>query len=211
MRNDSRFTAYRWLTATIVVLLLGACKGNEIKQEEVPPLEVIQEKAYSRVGYACCNLRYEGELISDSNLAQLPFIAVGTPIKVNRIDGYRADIEVDGKAMQLAHDVGRASESVEQWVEKIVVLDDPKPMLDQYPLHVRRAIEAGKLSRGMSKEQVIMAVGHPQSKANRKRNTSHWRYWWSGFAPYYVYWSGNKLKKIDGHSETVARMTYKSN
>ena len=109
-----------------------------------------------RTGYACCNLHYEGDWISDSNLAQFAFIPAGTPIKVNKIDGYRAYVEVDGKAMRLGHDYGRAQESTEQWVNKLVVLDDPKAKIAKFSPTVRKAIEAGKLMKGMTKEQVII-------------------------------------------------------
>ena len=36
-----------------------------------------------------------------------------------------------------------------------------------------------------------------------------WRYWWSSFEAFYVHWSRDKLSKIAGHAETVARLTYK--
>lgn len=212
MKFQKKSTGFHWLTAVIAVLALSACKNAENKVDDPvkPVVETKKEEAYARNGYACCNLHYEGDWISDSNLAQLAFIPAGTPIKVKKIDGYRAYVEVDGKAMRLGHDYGRAQESTEQWVNKIVVLNDPKLTMAKFSPVVRKAIEVGKLTRGMTKEQVIMAVGYPQTNENPKLDGPYWRYWWSSFGPYYVYWSGNKVKKIDGHSETVAHMTYKT-
>ena len=212
MKNNSKPAFFRALTMLFVLLALGACKSNENKPEESgkPTVAEARKDAYVRTGYACCNLHYDGDWVSDSNLAQLPFIPVGTPIKVKKIDGYRAYVEVDGKAMRLGHDYGRAQESTEQWVSKLVVLNDPKLAMARFSPAVRNAIEAGKLIKGMTKDQVIMAVGYPQTNENPKLDGPYWRYWWSSFGPYYVYWAKGVVSKIDGHSETVGYMTYKN-
>lgn len=199
----------RLLAAAIVIVGLGACKGSDTKPDDGKPAAEAKKDNYVRSGYACCNLHYEGDWISDSNLAQLAFIPAGTPISVKKIDGYRANVDVDGKPMRLGHDYGRAQESTEQWVNKLVVLDDPKLKMAKFSPAVRNAIAAGKLMKGMTKEQVIMAVGHPQTNENPRLDGPYWRYWWSSFGPYYVYWKGNTVSKIDGHSETVGHMTYK--
>jgi hypothetical protein len=205
--NFGRF--FRFTVAACVIVALGACKGNETKPEEGKPTAEAARESAVRTGYACCNLHYSGDWISDSNLAQLPFIPAGTPIRVLKIDGYRANIDVEGKASRLGHDYGRAEESTEQWVNKLVVLDDPKVKMAKFSPAVRAAIAKGQLMKGMSKEQVIMSVGHPQTNENPKLDGPYWRYWWSSFGPYYVYWAKGSVSKIDGHSETVGYMTYK--
>ena len=53
-----------------------------------------------------------------------------------------------------------------------------------------------------------MAVGYPQTDENPRLDASSWRYWWSSFGPYYVYWAKGVVSRIDGHSETVGQMTY---
>lgn len=214
MKEFAKFGNVRLLAvACCVVFTLGACKSNESKPEEGKPAATASEPAKKesgiRNGYACCNLHYSGDWISDSNLAQLPFIAAGTPISVKKIDGYRAYVEIDGKPMRLGHDYGRAEETTEQWVSKIVVLDDPKPKIAKFSPAIRNAIAKGQLLKGMTKEQVIMSVGHPQTNENPKLDGPYWRYWWSSFGPYYVYWAKGSVSKIEGHSETVGYMTYK--
>lgn len=200
---------FRLLTAVVVaVAALAGCKVGETRPED-GQAAAEQKPAYLRSGHACCNLHYNGDWISDSNLAQLPFIPAGTPIKVRKIDGYRAYVEVDGKPMRMGLDYGRVAETTPQWVEKLVVLEDPRVRLERYPAAVRNAIKAGKLMKGMTREQVIMAVGHPQTDENPRLDGPYWRYWWSSFGPYYVYWAkGGTVARIDGHSETVGNMTY---
>lgn len=195
--------------AFCVVLAVAGCKGSDTRPADDQPAAEVKKEAGIRNGFACCNLHYSGDWISDSNLAQLAFIPVGTPIKVLRIDGYRAYVEVDGKPMRLGHDYGRAEETTEQWVNKIVVLDDPKAKLARFTPAVRNAIAQSQLMRGMTREQVIMSVGHPQTNENPRLDGPYWRYWWSSFGPYYVYWNKGVVSKIDGHSETVGYMTYK--
>jgi outer membrane protein assembly factor BamE (lipoprotein component of BamABCDE complex) len=115
----------------------------------------------------------------------------------------------DGKPMRLGHDYGRAQETTEQWVTKLVVLEDPKPKIARFSPAVRKAIARGQLMKGMTREQVIIAVGYPQTDENPRLDGPHWRYWWSSFGPYYVYWAKGAVSKIEGHSETVGHMTYK--
>jgi len=210
MKEKFVFSRFSTLGAVFcAIALLSACKGSDTKPEEGKPVVEAKKETGVRSGYACCNLHYSGDWISDSNLAQLPFIAAGTPIKVLRIDGYRAYVEVDGKPMRLGHDYGRAEETTEQWVNKLVVLDDPKARIAKYSPAVRNAIAKGQLMKGMTKEQVIISVGHPQTNENQRLDGPYWRYWWSSFGPYYVYWTKGSVSKIDGHSETVGYMTYK--
>lgn len=85
-----------------------------------------------------------------------------------KIDGYRAYVEVDGKPMRLGHDYGREQETTEQWVNKLVVVEDPRLKIVKYPPAIRKAIEAGKLMKGMTKRQVIISVGYPQTNENPK-------------------------------------------
>ena len=209
MESKWVFGHFRLLTAAVVVVAaLAACKVADTRPED--GAGEARKETTLRSGYACCNLHYNDDWISDSNLAQLPFIPAGTPIKVKKIDGWRAYVDVDGKPMRLGLDYGRVAETTEQWVNKLVVLDDPRVKIARFPPGVRGAIEKGQLMKGMTREQVIMAVGHPQTDENPRLDGPYWRYWWSSFGPYYVYWGKTgAVNKIDGHSETVNSMTYK--
>ncbi len=198
------------LTALFAALALTGCVGIETRPASPDkPVAETRQGSFKRSGYACCNLHYNGDWISDSNFAQLPFIPAGTPIKVRKIDGYRASVEIDGKSMWLGQDYGRGRETTEQWVNKLVVLEDPRPKIARFSPAVRSAIAAGQLAKGMTREQVIHAVGYPQTDENLPVDGPYWRYWWSSIGPYYVYWSKTgTVIKIDGYAETVARMTY---
>lgn len=206
---DKNFRMFRWCGTLALVTLLAGCAGvSDIASSPEKPVRSAQQESFLRSGHACCNLHYDGDAISDSNFAQLPFIPAGTPINVRKIDGHRVSLDINGRAMQMTLDHGRKQETIEQWLSKLVVADDPRGRLAGYPPAIRSAIESGRLMKGMTRDQVIMSVGYPQASDGRRLGASYWRYWWSSFAPFYVYWKGDKVSKIDGHSDTVASMTY---
>jgi hypothetical protein len=72
-------------------------------------------------------------------------IPAGTPIEVLNYGSNRAYIKVDGKPMRLGHDYGRDQESLEIWVSKIVVNDDPRPRIATSP---KKLVAAWVRSRG---------------------------------------------------------------
>jgi hypothetical protein len=208
MKGAAEFGRFRRLTASVVVAAaVAACAGPE-PRSEAPPAR--PAAADLRSGYACCNLHHDGGRITDANLGQFPFVPAGTPVRVRTIDGYRADVLVDGKPMHLVLEQGRTPEAMQAWVERLVAADDPQARLERYPAAVRMAIRAGQVMKGMSREQVFMALGPPQGGEDRRPDAPSWRYWWSSFGPFYVYWSkGGSVSRIDGHPEAVARMVFK--
>jgi len=211
MSQTSIFGYFRRSTAAFLAALLTACAGGpggtQPESESVVPVRAVPA-TYIQSGYACCNLRYDGDQIKDSNLGQLPFIAAGTPVRVKTIEDHVAQVDVDGRPMRLVLE-NRGAETIQQWLARIVVGEDPRTRLAAYPPAVRDAIRVGKLAKGMTREQVIMAVGYPQTSDKLPLDGPHWRYWWSGFSPYYVYWSRDKVSRIDGQGEVVGNVIFK--
>ena len=198
------------LTACLIVAL-AACAGappGEGKPDS-PAVAAPRSTALVRSGFACCNLRYGGDQLSSANYAELPFIPLGSQVLIRVIDGPRAIVEVDGKQLALRLDPAQTKENAAQWLERMVLTSDPRRRLDGFPAAVRLAIQSGRLSRGMTREQVIMALGYPNMDPGKGLDAPSWRYWWSSFEAFYVHWSRDKLSKIAGHAETVARLTYK--
>ena len=60
--------------------------------------------------------------------------------------------------------------------------------------------------RGMSRDQVIMAVGYPMTSETPRLDAPLWKYWWSSFGRYDVYWSNGRVSKVDAHPETLAHV-----
>jgi len=213
MKNKVILGHFGLLITSVLILALNGCgSGNAAikaaQEKEASELAATGGRVSSakglRLGYACCNLRYSGDWISDMSSGELPFIPVGTQILVREVEGTRANVEVDGKPYRFGHDYGRAQEKTPDWVDKLVVLDDPSLKLAKYPANIRSAIEAGKILRGMSKEQVIMALGYPATSDTPKLEAATWKYYWLRY-PIMLHWDGGRLGKIEGQADIVAK------
>ncbi|MFZ5483552.1 MAG: hypothetical protein ACOZB0_04905, partial [Pseudomonadota bacterium] len=63
---------------------------------------------------------------------------------------------------------------------------------------------------GMTKEQVIVAVGYPQRDETVSLDSPVWNYWASSFAPYRVIWGKNgRITEIATDPATHALMVYR--
>jgi hypothetical protein len=213
MKNKLIFGQFGLLTVTILALSLNGCgSGNAAikaaEEKEAATLAATKGRVSSaqglRLGYACCNLRYAGDWVSDMGSGELPFIAVGTQILVREVEGTRANVEADGKSYRFGHDYGRSQEKTPEWVDKLVVLDDPAPKLAKFPAGIRTIIEAGKLARGMTKEQVIMSMGYPATSDTPKLDAPTWKYYWLRY-PLVVHWSDGRVSKIEGNADILAK------
>lgn len=168
------------------------------------------ETEVNRVGYTCCNLHHESNWINDGNYAELPMIGVGAPATVTGYGRHYASVLIDSKPMRLGHDYGREQETLEQWVDKIVVIEDPKKRLASYPADVQDAIRKGKIKVGMTREQVIMSIGYPMTSENPSLDSDLWRYWVSSFGPYQVIFdNGGRVKEIAADQLTYNLIAYR--
>lgn len=161
------------------------------------PVGADGQPAFPRQGYACCDLHYDKDWINDGNYAELPMIPAGTPIEVLSYGRQRAQVKVDGKPMRLGHDYGRDQESLDAWVNKIVIKDDPRSRISAYPTAIQEAIRQGRVMIGMSREQVITAVGYPLTSENLSLDAPQWRMWRSSHGEYQLNFSR------DGHLTSV--------
>ena len=163
-----------------------------------------------RTGYTCCNLHYEDDWISDSNFGSLPFIPAGTPVRLKSYGSNRLYVDMNGKEMRIGLDYGRAQETLEQFAEKLIVTDDPKAKIAQYPAPVREAIKFGQVAVGMNKEQAIIAVGYPQRDETVSLDAPVWNYWASSFSPYRVMWNKKgQIAEVVTDPVTASRMVYR--
>ena len=162
-----------------------------------------------RQGYACCVLHYSRDWINDGNYAELPMIAAGTPIEVLSLGSNRAYVKIEGKPMRLGHDYGRAQETLEVWVDKIVVNDDPRPRIAKYAPAVQAAIRAGKVMVGMTREQAIAAVGYPLTSENASLNDPVWRIWRSSHGEYQLNFAADgRINSVTGDDSVTNRVVY---
>jgi hypothetical protein len=165
-------------------------------------------------GYTCCNLRYEpgSDWINELNYHSATMIPLGTPASVIKYGRYRASIDLAGRPMRLGQDYTREAMSLEQYTRRMIAAEDPKIKLATYPKDVQEAIKAGRVMNGMSKEQIIMAVGYPLTQENPTMDAPMWRMWISPLGEYQLMWDDKgRVKEIVADPVTKNMILYRAN
>jgi hypothetical protein len=108
--------------------------------------------------------------------------------------------------MRIGHDYGRKQESNEQFINKLVVDDDPRLRMGSYPKDIQGAILQGKVCPGMNREQVIMALGYPRTDETPTLAMKEWKYWALG-DEYVVVWGEDGLvDEVLGTEQIIERV-----
>jgi hypothetical protein len=138
-------------------------------------------------GFLCCNMRSDGHWISDINYDEngKHIIPVGTPLTVLGTGRNRVRIKIEGKDQAIGNDYSRDL-SLEDFTKRYVVMDDPAVKIAGYPQNIRDAIATARIVKGMTREQVLMALGYPVSSENHVLGDKTWRYWLSSFVEFHV-------------------------
>ena len=159
-------------------------------------------------GFLCCNLRTDGAWISDSNYQEsgkriIPF---GTPAKVKGLGRYRVHIEIEGKSQAIGNDYSRDI-PMEAFARRYIVSEDPKAKVSRAAPKVRRAIESARVTRGMTKEQVLTALGYPISSENPNLDVPRWRYWLWSFSPFVVHFDdAGRVSRVETDAQTLDKV-----
>ncbi len=142
-------------------------------------------------GYLCCNLRSDGSWISDSNYAEAGkrVIPAGTPVSITGYGRQRVHLRIDGQKQSIGNDYSRDLD-LGAFAQRYVVTEDPKVALATWPAKIQDAIQHARITSGMSRAQVLMALGYPISSENPDLEANLWRYWLSSFAEFQVQFDG---------------------
>jgi hypothetical protein len=218
-RRRRRDALFPWalaaaLTALPVVLQAGIVRNVlasvGLAKPDPPPTDPkTGAPILPRNGFACCNLHVDGSSINDGNYAKYPLIPAGTAVEVLSYSRNEAAIKINGKQMRLIHDYGHEQESLDAWVNKIVVNVDPTPRINGYPVQIQAAIRAGKVAVGMTREQAIVAIGYPLTSENASTAEPLWRMWRSSHGEYDLHFEANgRVGSVTGEPDTLNQMLY---
>ena len=143
-------------------------------------------------GYLCCNMRSDGEWISDINYAGdgIRILPAGTPVKVTSVGRKKVGVLVGGKKQVIGNDYSRDL-APDAFARRIVVVDDPQPTIASWPAKVQDAVKQARVTTGMTREQVATALGYPVSSENANLDAPLWRYWLDSFTEFQVEFDGN--------------------
>lgn len=159
-------------------------------------------------GWLCCTMRVSGDWISDINYTGngTRLIQAGTPVQITGHGRYRVHITIKGEPYRLGNDYSRDLDDA-QFTERYIVRTDPAKALARWPQKVQEAIRTARVRVGMTREQVIMALGYPVSSENPALDTDAWRYWLGSFEEYQVHFNAaGKVREVSGAPGTLARV-----
>ena len=80
-------------------------------------------------------------------------------------------------------------------------------VLAAVPAKVKDAVTSARVTKGMSRDQVLMAVGYPMSSENPNLDAKVWRYWLWSFSPYQVKFNDHGIvTEVDADAETKPKV-----
>lgn len=159
-------------------------------------------------GFLCCNMRTDGRWISDSNYQEsgkriIPF---GTPVKYKGLGRNRVHIEIDGKSQAIGNDYSRDI-PMEAFARRYIVSEDPRAKVSKASPKIRAAIESARITKGMTKDQVLTALGYPISSENPNLDVPRWRYWLWSFSPYVVHFdNAGRVARVETDAATLDKV-----
>ena len=177
--------------AMAAALSLGACRSTP-SEPIIPPS--------TQVLYLCCNLHAETDWLSDGNFLVGRLLPAGTPIRIVSETRGVANIEVGNQRFRLGHEYGTRQEPYEAFRDKYLVASDPRPIIESYPPPIRDAIRMGRIVRGMTRAQVLAAIGHPPAHGTASLEAPEWTYWYNRYLRYSVLFdAAGRLRDVNAN------------
>lgn len=162
-------------------------------------------------GYLCCNMYTYGKQISDANYREpgTTLVPVGTPAQVTAYDFKYVETMMGGMPQRLKNDYSRDIR-LPEFAARYIVNEDPKVRIAGFEPQVREAIQSAKVTEGMTREQVTMAVGWPITSENPSLKADVWRYWTDSWSEYQVSFDKKtgKVKSVTGTAAVLDRVLY---
>ncbi|MDO8904106.1 outer membrane protein assembly factor BamE [Hydrogenophaga sp.] len=162
-------------------------------------------------GFLCCNMRTDGSWISDINYEESGkrIVPYGTPLTFKGFGRNRVEVEMEGKRQWLGNDYSRDL-SKEAFAQRYIVATDPRTVVAKAGPKVRQAIETARVTPGMTREQVAMAVGYPVSSENPNLDAPRWRYWLWSYSPFTVIFNEQgRVASVETDADTMLKVFLK--
>lgn len=159
-------------------------------------------------GFLCCNMRTDGKWITDINYEETGkrIIPAGTPVKFIGFGRYRVETRMADEPQWLGNDYSRDLD-METFARRYILDRDPKTVIAKASPKIQRAIGEVKVTKGMTREQVVMAVGYPVSSENPDLNARRWKFWLWSFSEFTVSFDSKGLvNAVEGDPDTLAKV-----
>lgn len=143
-------------------------------------------------GWLCCNMRTDGKWISDINYHETgkKVLPAGTPVSISGYGRHRVRVDIDGSKQAIGNDYSR-DVGLGEFAARYVLRENPAERIAGWPQRVQEAVRAGKVTPGMSREQVRTSLGWPVSSENPDLDADIWRYWLDSFSEFHIHFNGS--------------------
>jgi hypothetical protein len=106
-------------------------------------------------------------------------------------------------------DYTRETQTIQQFFGAVTTPDDPRPAFASLPEATRDAIRAARVLRGMTREQVVLALGRPRIDFVPDLAAKEWRYDASGEDEVFLLFSdGGALAEVDASRKARKLVLY---
>jgi hypothetical protein len=184
----------------LAVALAVACKGPEVPS----PLT-------GEMRYTCCNMHYEKTEISDVNYQRGTLIPLGTRVQIVEVRRNSVKFLAPGHPeITLVQKYGRKTITMEEYLQRLFLPDDPRSRLPVAPVarkgkpapasdadKIRKDIETGAVESGMTRDQVLMALGYPPAHRTPSLQSPTWTYWENRWATFEVVFDGDRVSRVN--------------
>jgi outer membrane protein assembly factor BamE (lipoprotein component of BamABCDE complex) len=80
--------------------------------------------------------------------------------------------------------------------DRLFVAEDPHAKLKKVPAKTVKLIEQGAVEPGMTREQVLMALGYPPAHRTPALEASPWHYWQNRWHQFLVVFDGTRVVRV---------------
>jgi hypothetical protein len=182
----------------IAVVLAVACKGP-----------VVPNPMTGQMRYTCCNMHYEKPEITDVNFQKGAVIPLGTRVQILEVRRNSVKFQPQGHPpITLVRRYGKNTTGMDEYLERIFPPDDPRGKLPVAAASkkgkqtgdadkVRKNIETGAVEAGMTRQQVLMALGYPPPHRTPSLDAPTWTYWENRWATFEVVFDGDRVARVN--------------
>jgi len=156
----------------------------------------------SRVGqvfFLCCNLRYDPGRpeITDSIAAQGTLVPFATRVEVQKVTRDSVVFTPAGHpAITLDYEHG-GRVPFDTFLSRLFVTEDPRLKLKKVPARQVKQVEKATIAPGMSRDQVLLAVGYPPAARTPALEAATWVYGDGGGSDaFVVYFDGDRVSSV---------------
>jgi hypothetical protein len=178
--------------AVAVVVGLAGCGGARGGK-------AVSSSRVGQVFFLCCNLRYDPAKpeITDTIAAQGTMVPFATRVEVQKVTRDTVVFTPAGHpAITLDYEHGGRL-SFDTYLSRLFVTEDPRLKLKKVPARQVKQVEKATIVPGMSRDQVLLAVGYPPADRTPALEAMTWTYGdGAGSDAFVVYFDGDRVSSV---------------